>query len=55
MNTTIKKTESFLPISQMPEKEKIEEPIGKKTKISKEDKDLESQLRDIQSKLRAIS
>lgn len=54
LNVTIKKTESFLPVSQMPEEE-IEKPTVKKTKMSKEEKDLESQLRDIQAKLRAIS
>lgn len=54
MGIAIRKTKSLLPISQIPQKEKREEPINKKTRVTKRDESLESELREIQEKLRNI-
>ncbi len=57
LNLEVKKTASFLPFSKIPQKIKEEESGNKMIRIaeSKSNEDLESQLRQIQEKLRAIS
>jgi hypothetical protein len=57
LNTEVKKTISLLPFSKIPQKIEKEVSGIKKIDIAKRktDGDLESQLREIQEKLRAIS